>query len=38
MTWGNQDGLDYLVMECIEGETGAKRLQKGALPLEHVLK
>jgi eukaryotic-like serine/threonine-protein kinase len=38
MTWGNQDGLDYLVMECIEGETVAKRLEKGALPLEQVLK
>ena len=38
MTWGNQDGLGYLVMECIEGETVAKRLEKGALPLEQVLK
>lgn len=35
---GNQDGIDYLVMECVEGETLAKRLQKGALPLEQVLK
>src|SRR5215468_3802598 len=35
---GSQDGLDYLVMECIEGETLAKRLEKGALPLEQVLK
>ena len=38
MTWGNQDGLGYLVMECIEGETVAKWLEKGALPLEQVLK
>ncbi len=35
---GHQDGMDYLVMECVEGETLAKRLEKGALPLEQVLK
>lgn len=35
---GSQDGVDYLVMECVEGETLAKRLQRGALPLEQVLK
>src|SRR5215471_2683742 len=35
---GSQDGVDYLVMECVEGETLAKRLGKGALPLEQVLK
>jgi eukaryotic-like serine/threonine-protein kinase len=35
---GQQDGIDYLVMECLEGETLAKRLEKGALPLEQVLK
>ena len=34
---GSQDGMDYLVMECVEGETLAKRLEKGALPLEQVL-
>jgi len=35
---GSQDGIDYLVMECVEGETLAKRLEKGALSLEQVLK
>ena len=35
---GQQDGIDFLVMECIEGESLAKRLEKGALPLDQVLK
>jgi serine/threonine protein kinase len=35
---GQQDGIDYLVMECVEGETLAKRIEKGALPLDQVLK
>jgi len=35
---GSQDGVDYLVMECMEGETLARRLEKGPLPLEQVLK
>src|SRR6516164_6882876 len=35
---GSQDGIEYLVMECVEGETLAKRLEKGPLPPEQVLK
>jgi Tol biopolymer transport system component len=35
---GSQDGVDYLVMECVEGETLAARLEKGVLPQEQVLK
>ena len=34
---GHQDGIDYLVMEYLDGETLATRLAKGPLPLEHVL-
>src|SRR5580658_930042 len=35
---GSQDGTEFLVMEYLEGETLATRLEKGALPVDQSLK
>jgi Tol biopolymer transport system component len=34
---GSQDGIDFLVMEYLDGQTLAHRLRKGALPLAQAL-
>jgi Tol biopolymer transport system component len=35
---GHQDGIDYIVMEYLEGESLSDRLTKGALPIGQVLR
>jgi Tol biopolymer transport system component len=35
---GSQDGIDYLVMEYLEGATLSHRLKKGPLPLDQTLR
>jgi serine/threonine protein kinase/Tol biopolymer transport system component len=35
---GSHDGVEYLVMELLEGQTLADRVEKGALPAEQVLR
>jgi serine/threonine protein kinase len=35
---GQQDGVSFLVMEHLEGETLPRRLEKGALPFDQVLR
>jgi serine/threonine protein kinase len=34
---GHQEGIDYLVLEYLEGQTLADRLTKGVLPLDQML-
>jgi len=35
---GHQEGVDYLVLEYLEGETLEKKLEKGSLPMPEALK
>ena len=34
---GHQDGVDFIVMELLDGETPERRIAKGPLPLSDVL-
>src|SRR5262245_31341177 len=35
---GEHDGIDFLVMEYLQGETLAKRLKRGGLPIDQALR
>src|SRR4249920_2820536 len=35
---GHQDGVDFLVMEYLEGENLAARINRGAIPTEELLR
>lgn len=35
---GEQDGVHFIVMEYLEGDTLARRIERGALPIEEVLR
>ena len=35
---GHQDGVHFLVLEYLEGETLAKRIERGAIPVDQAIK